>query len=81
MLAPPLLLLLPIATVPLLGVMVIVLYFFSLGVSFGLLARTWNIFVMEVRGDWVRVPENKNLVYKNDCEGDQVKLRYVNLFE
>ena len=62
MLAPPLLLLLPIATVPLLGVMVIVLYFFSLGVSFGLLARTWNMFVMEVRGDWVRVPENKNLV-------------------
>ena len=59
MLAPPLLLVLLMVAVPLLGVIVIVLYFFSTGeLSLGLLARTWNMFVIDVRGDWVRVPEN-----------------------
>ena len=61
MLAPVVLLLLPMAVVPLLGVIVMVLYFFSsCGVSLGLLARTWKMFVIEVLGDWVRDPGREN---------------------
>ena len=50
--------------VPLLGVIVMVLYFFStVELSLGLLARTWNMLVIDVRGDWVRVPATQSVMF------------------